>query len=105
LAVFIVTPLLSRRLAGRDDAHDLLVAVITVRVSHNHQNDARYHADRLPALLAVDDTIENAAVKGIAENLAGGFETDMMLALVGAALLAIPDKAHSPTDPDMGLLV
>jgi hypothetical protein len=90
----IVTALLSGRLAGRYDAHNLFIALVAVGVCDDQKYDATHQPNGLPALFAIDDTVRLAAVERIVEHLKCQFKADMMLDLVRPVFGLISFKRH-----------
>lgn len=63
-------------------------------VRDQHHDSACNRSQRLPALLAVHDAIQNTEGKRVREDELGGLETDLVLRQIAPAFLLIPDESH-----------
>src|ERR1700683_4467972 len=78
LALCICSPFVRDRLSCRNQPDHLVASFVTIGIGH-HQNRAKYHSNRLPSLLSIDNAILNAERPGIVEYRLGSLEADLVL--------------------------
>jgi hypothetical protein len=81
---------------GNDPDH-LCPVQLTPGVRNHQQREPTDNADRLPALLTIEDPFHFRNVKRIGKDLLAGFKRDAVLAQIGSGFHHIPLEADCIT--------
>ena len=81
--------------ASGDDANDLFVVFLIIRMDNQQNRTRPYGSDRYPAFLILMRAVALGNLIVVVENQNSRFEAIIMLATVLTVLVLIPSKSHS----------
>lgn len=82
------------RAAGGDDSDYFVRALNLVRMDDDNDDDVFDHADHVPALLAIFNSLDKRNGERILECELSGLEVDAVLRFVALVFLLIPPESH-----------